>query len=647
MAKPYATEMLKLKSTLEWAAEVNLDHLRHAVKSAQFSPLSAIGSGGSLTVAHGLAGIHRYWTQQAAIVSTPLELVSNPLQSSVSQWLLSAGGRNVDIMRVARTLIAKEPRQIVAMTGSHENRLAKLCEKHPYVDLQVFEPPAGRDGFLATNSILAFLSVLLRAYAEEFNSFNVWNEVQKIARKFTLEDSDYLDDLKSQSKALWQRQTTLVLFGPDTSAGAIDIESKFTEAALGGIQLADYRNFAHGRHHWLAKRGGNSSVLAFISDDDSLLAKRTLDLIPSDIPILKIHIPGSKMAAMLCSVLAALRITQWAGQSVGIDPGAPGVPLFGRKLYHLSLPKIRAVELPDGTSKAGALAISRKARVQLDNLSSLSTLPKWKEAAAAYKRRLKKAVFQGVVLDYDGTIVETKFRRELPTNAMSEQLSKIVNSNCKLGIATGRGVSARNDLRKVIAKENWHKVIIGYYNGADISTLADDNAPNGEHQTCQELKEVASVLRGHQMLIDVCQQDDRKYQITLSGKKQLSSEKLWYIVREILNQSGFINIVVLRSGHSVDILAPSVSKIRVLERMRESIGRDPILTIGDRGCWPGNDFDLLNQDYSLGVDEINSALDNCWNFAKPGQRGVNATINYLSKLKIHKTGLKFDSTAFK
>jgi len=303
--------------------------------------------------------------------------------------------------------------------------------------------------------------------------------------------------------------------------------------------------------------------------------------------------------------------------------------------------------LPENLVKTNALAISRKAKVQLDNLSSLSTLPKWKEAAAAYKRKLKKAVFQGVVLDYDGTIVETKFRRELPIEAMSEQLSKIVNSNCKLGIATGRGISARHDLRKIIAKEHWHKVIIGYYNGADVSTLDDESAPNGEHQTCAELKDIANVLRGHQMLIDVCEQEERKYQITLSGKKKFSSEKLWYIAREALNQSGFTDVTVLRSGHSVDILAPNVSKITVLERMRELIGTNPILTIGDRGCWPGNDFDLLNHEFSLGVDEINSALDNCWNFAKSGQRGVNVTINYLSKLKVHKAGLKFDSTAFK
>jgi hypothetical protein len=48
---------------------------------------------------------------------------------------------------------------------------------------------------------------------------------------------------------MWERRTTVVLHGPATRVGAIDLESKFTEAALGNLQVADWRNFAHGRHH--------------------------------------------------------------------------------------------------------------------------------------------------------------------------------------------------------------------------------------------------------------------------------------------------------------------------------------------------------------------------------------------------------------
>ena len=90
-----------------------------------------------------------------------------------------------------------------------------------------------------------------------------------------------------------------------------------------------------------------SAVLAFITDADRALAERTLDLLPVEVPQARIEFAGGANALMLASLLAALRITGWAGVSRGIDPGRPGVPKFGRKLYHLRLPRPqRAVGLP-------------------------------------------------------------------------------------------------------------------------------------------------------------------------------------------------------------------------------------------------------------------------------------------------------------
>ena len=42
----------------------------------------------------------------------------------------------------------------------------------------------------------------------------------------------------------------------------------FTEAALGNLHCADWRKFAHGRHHWLANRGAQSGIVALASNDD-------------------------------------------------------------------------------------------------------------------------------------------------------------------------------------------------------------------------------------------------------------------------------------------------------------------------------------------------------------------------------------------
>ena len=177
MARPYAGEMAKLAETFDRAAKADLDPLCQAVRTSGLSPLRAIGSGGFLTGAHALAGLHQRYTGHLAAVATPLEVIDEPLDASVATWLLSAGGGNVDILAAAKTLILREPRQIGVLCGRESSPLAELCRQHPFVDLLLYPSLAGKDGFLATNSLFGFAALLTRAYATEFGSEADWQEV--------------------------------------------------------------------------------------------------------------------------------------------------------------------------------------------------------------------------------------------------------------------------------------------------------------------------------------------------------------------------------------------------------------------------------------------------------------------------------------
>jgi hypothetical protein len=88
---------------------------------------------------------------------------------------------------------------------------------------------------------------------------------------------------------------------------------------------------------------------------------------------------------------------------------------------------------------------------------------------------------------------------------------------------------------------------------------------------------------------------------------------------------------VLNSSHSVDILAPGVSKLRVLDFVRErSAEKDtPLLCIGDSGAWPGNDYDLLSSPHALSVDQVSTRLDTCWNLLPAGCSGPTGLVTYL------------------
>ena len=641
MARPYAGEMTRLAETFAWAMTADLRPLRQAVRIAGLSPLRAIGSGGSLTGAHALAGLHQRYTGRLATVATPLEAVDEPLNATVATWLLSAGGGNVDIVAAAKTLILREPRQLCVLCGRDSSPLAELCRQHPFVDLLLYPPPAGKDGFLATNSLLGFTALLTRAYATEFGSDTDWQDTIDCLEPLLPNSTATLEAWEAATAPLWTRSTTLVLYGPSTRIGAVDLESKFTEAALGHLQLADYRNFAHGRHHWLAKRSETSAVLAFITDADRALAERTLDLIPADVPQARIAFDGGPSAAALASLLAALRLTGWAGISRGIDPGRPGVPEFGRKLYRLPLPRPRRVAgLPRLTPREAA-AITRKAGVDPSHLAASGELGRWREALAAFRNRLRDARFAGIVLDYDGTVVDTRHRFESAEPMMAAELARLAEAGAHVAVATGRGKSVRRDLQSRLPRALWPLVLVGYYNGAEVASLDDDSAPNGSANACAALRSLSEALRRQPELSGSVCQEDRRFQITLEATRVMPEGRLWDLVHHVILLAGADDVGVTRSSHSVDIVATGVSKLNVVRRLRETVGDAPILAIGDRGRWPGNDHDLLSEPFALGVDEISVDRATCWHLGEPGQRGPTVTLDYLSALETHDGRVRF------
>jgi hydroxymethylpyrimidine pyrophosphatase-like HAD family hydrolase len=647
MGKPYVSEIAQLVTTYKWASHYDNSKLRQAIATAGALPLVAIGSGGSLTAAHFITSLHRRYTGKIAYTATPLEVISEQIDRRTSMWLLSAGGGNVDIISAFNALVRREHAQVGVICGRPESPLVAKANQHDYVDLFDFSMPVGKDGFLATNSLLAFCVLIARAYAEEYKEIdgNLDNFVPEPISVGL--DSEVLSKWREAVDPLWARETTVVLHGIASRTGAIDLESKFTEAAIGNLQIADYRNFAHGRHHWLAKRGKSSAILAFTTPEDRDLADKTLALIPDDIPVARIDLVGNHQSTSLASLVAAIHITGWAGISRGIDPGRPGVPEFGRKLYHLPFPKTKK----DLTSISveDTVAIERKTGVSIKRLLERGDLPQWRSALATFKKNLKATKFFAVVFDYDGTLVDTRVRFFPPIREIVGELIRMIEAGLIIGIATGRGASVRRDLQSCLPRNLWGRVIVGYYNGADISFLDDDSRPDGEHESEEVLIQISSALRCHPELREIAIQEDRRWQITLKSCQAIPENRLWDISNEVVQLHGLSNINIVRSSHSIDILAPSVTKRSVIHYINETRGHDDvagILKVGDRGCWPGNDFELLREPYSLSVDELSADPSTCWNLAPRGQRGVQATLNYCRALKgITGGGANFDLSA--
>lgn len=628
MARPYAQEIGRLAETLAWAGSAPIDNLARAARTASLGSLVAVGSGGSLSAAHFLAQAHQSLSGQLGLTATPSELLNEPAPRSAAIWLLSAGGSNVDINAAFGDAVAREPRQLAVLCGRAQSRLSEAAQLHSYCDLLLYELPAGKDGFLATNSLFGFSALILRAYLDAIKASVSWSLIeQQVARLLSAENQSTWRD---STAPLWGRSTTVVLHSPNARVGAIDLESKFTEAAIGNLHYADWRNFAHGRHHWLAKRGKESAIVALIGDDDEKLAERTLALIPDEVPIARLRLPGPPEAVALGALVASLLITGWAGEARGIDPGQPGVPEFGRKLYGLPL---RSAKVRRGADTA---AIERKAFASHALLVQRGQLTFWQGAYNDFNERLRASSFAGAVLDYDGTIVDVRTRTLPPGKEIAQALIRLIEHGMVLAIATGRGKSVRVSLRQALPEALWSSVTVGYYNGLEIAPLSDDGSPDDTSRPTKALSAVAARLRAQPEVSLCAEQTDRTHQITLEPKHSLQEDHLWLLAQQAILSEGTGGVRVVRSSHSIDIIDAKRAKGAVVDAVRSQIGTGAVLCIGDRGRWPGNDHELLAEPLSLSVDEVNLDPATCWHLGPEGSRGPSVLLEYLTRLRPHR-----------
>ncbi len=604
MGRNYESELELISATAEWAASVDLSDTSQAIARLQCRALVVVASGGSVAAAQLLAQLHTFRSGRLATVMTPLEFVAetHPLDAAV--WFISAGGGNNDILQAWRAAPIRAVQEMALLCANTGSPLARLAREAGIRASVVFDVPAGRDGFLATNSLVAFCSVILRLYC--------------IAPLALPERTRPVT-----TPGLLDRRTLVILYGGWLKTIAVDLESRFTEAALGSVQIADYRNFAHGRHHWLAKRGSDSAVLALISPMFAALARDTLAEIPTGVPIERWEFADDSPAAALLGLQSAMELAGVAAAQLGYDAGRPGVPEFGHHIYDLKTAPRRSMP----TTRE--IAIARKIRACGGSANHDELLDTVKQ----FEATLHSATLSGIILDYDGTVVATARRFEAVEPEMATELNRLLEEGILIGIATGRGKSVHEKLRDAIAPEYWSRCSVGYYNGGTIRSLED---------TCNGLADVATdpaiiaadaaLRRAPELAGTVF--DTRPRQITVT-RSESSEHGLWMKVRSVLERSNLCTLKVVHSSHSVDVIPFDVSKTAVVEYVAASahVGESAFLKIGDRGRWPSNDADLLAMSHGLSVDEVSGHPNSCWNLVPLGLTGPLATLYYLNRVR--------------
>lgn len=628
MGKPFEKELEKNLATLEWAQLQDITNLSSYIFANRHHPLFIVGSGGSLSACYYAAYLYQKCGSVAKAV-TPLELYnSRETLKDANVLFLSASGRNSDILFAFKTAVKHNPRSIACICMRRKTPLATLAEESPSAEVFEFELPSGKDGFLATNSLVAFFGILNKAISGAKNVDYVFPSLLSL-------NNEVEHFLKIASPDC----TFVTLFGGLSQCIAVDIESKLVEAALSNVVLSDYRNFAHGRHHWFAKRGRTSAIIALVAPEDEKLANKTLSLLPKQIPILYLKTEMKGEIASIDLLLKSFAFINALGKRQKIDPGRPGVPEYGSKLYHLRYSSL----LTDSYSQIDEIIMKKSGA---KTLSELSTKEKafWVNAHEKFIKKISTTSFGSIVFDFDGTLCSSKNRSLGITDAMANSLIRILSKGFVIGIATGRGKSVKEDLQSKLPAKLWSNVIVGYYNGSDCGLLSNNSLPNKEKESTDSLKDLYQKLLHSNCPIKF-QLELRPFQLTIEPENSDEWSKAKYYLIQTIKITGYSDIEFLESSHSIDIVCkPQTSKLKVVERCKELAskkGLSPdVLCIGDKGQWPGNDYELLSTPYSLSVDEVSPLPDCCWNLSRSGFKNSDATLEYLEKIIIDKKALK-------
>ncbi|MBL8932848.1 MAG: HAD family phosphatase [Kineosporiaceae bacterium] len=570
-----------------------------------------VGSGGALALAELAALEHVERTGLMATAITPLQLDAAGSSNSLRRTavvLFSARARHPDVRVVGLLGRSRSAELTVLVTQVPEEELSPQIARA--FDEIHSVPRTPKDGFLATNSLVAIAVAWLRAAAVELPA---------APHGLNVATPGYREPPRR----------LLVAFGPEQRPGAIDLEARLSESGLADVQLSDLRNLAHGRHVGLARRASDTEVVVLAGPTSADLATRTFGALAEIADPVRFDSPHSGASGALDGLLYTMRYFGALACNDRVNPGRPSVLPAGRRLYHLrTRPTLNS-------SDSVRHILERKMRAAGDLFTDSAARTRWVDALSEWHDTAAHREIRGVVLDYDGTCCESSARFDPPADQLKEQVERLLEAGLRIAFASGRGPSLLQSLRQWIPSRHWPQVIVGMYNGAAIHPLSDDvhrqTDPEGDLKGAVE---ILSDLRDDSWVVDV-----RRHQITVTAS-DAAPGRLLALFQCALAREPALQVRVVASGHSVDILLRDVSKQRVAEAL--GCGRGNTLTIGDRGDLGGNDLELLAYGpLSVSVDKVSPDPMRCWNLGAPGQDPSDLTRHYLAAVKVRRSGARF------
>lgn len=324
-----------------------------------------------------------------------------------------------------------------------------------------------------------------------------------------------------------------------------------------------------------------------------------------------------------------------------MDPGKPGIGQFGREIYDDETLYLAS------TSLTSAVRHKYSAVQKQDTWGT--TLPDISIAHSDRMEFLTSASIGAIVFDYDGTVVSTEDRFELPWREIVDQLLRLHKLGVVIAVASGRGGSVGEDLRKIFDPKSQKDILIGYYNGAYLQPLdvdIDVHRPAAD----PDIDKAIDWMEKSSHLFSQFERPKQGVQIAIQKKDLVSPNQFEAAISEFLPD--LENRLRLdRSAHSYDLVVSRASKLNVVDEVRLRISKNAVvLCLGDSGTILGNDHGLISSSSGISVDAVCCGRDGSWTVFGYEHSGPGALLKVLASLipsdigcvKFEADGLRLD-----
>lgn len=625
-ASRFGQKLDELEQTLDLVLAEDHAALAEGLRDSHSRPVIAIGSGGSAVVATYFVRCRDTLGSAITRSSTPLDFtLGTKDMSDTDVWLFSAGADNPDFRGALRAAYARGARQIHVLTRRSDAPAMLGAEETANLAVHVIPVASEKDSFLATHSLVGSVAALLLA-----SNLAGSDEVADVTSRFRdavkkVLDPVNRDRLRRTVASIGRNDLLLIVADPQLASVSTLIETSAWEASLCPVQVTDFRNFAHGRHSWLHHRAPDTFILSLFGHDSANGWERTRALLPEGLRWAEIEFGNCGRFRNALGIVEVLVLIDAIGAAVGIDPGKPGIGDFGRPLYEDD-------SLDSLSQRLGSrLRQKRSARLERDD-------PKCTDLciySAEDERldRFAKAKIGGIVLDYDGTIVDTERRADPPAAEIVDELVRLHRAGVRVSIATGRGGSAGESLREVLPIELHPQILVGYYNGGYIQALSVNIQSNPPANHPGIVETAAWLAARNDLFSQPFRGEHSHVQISLQMSHLRDPggfESALFACPPIAAGS----VRIRRSGHSFDIIPLHSSKRSVADRIGDELPADVvILCVGDQGSRIGNDHEMLRHPFGISVHEICGRDDGSWPLFGTELTGPDALLRLLKALK--------------